>query len=84
VVEVDGGKLLAAGPIQPPLELKPVGPSSFYVAALSADLEFTRIENGGMKVKITQPAGVTEGTRAANGGAKEADLSSYKRRVLER
>lgn len=64
VVAAEGGKLLAAGPIQPPLEMKAISPSHFYVEALSADVEFTPAPNGGMKVKITQPGAVNEGVRA--------------------
>lgn len=76
VAVVENGKLLAAGAIQPPMELKPVGPSRFYVEQLSADIEFLPLPDGGMKVKITQPGAVNEGTRNA-GEVKKPDLSQY-------
>ena len=58
------------------MELRPVGPSRFYVEQLSADIEFLALADGGMKVKITPPGAVNEGTRNA-GEVKRPDLSQY-------
>ncbi len=77
VVVVDGGKLLAAGPIQPPLEMKAVSQSSFYLEPLAADIAFTPAPNGGMKVKITQPGAVNEGVRTTDPPKPSADLRAY-------
>jgi hypothetical protein len=77
VAVAEGGRLLAAGPLQPPMEMKPVSPSRFYVEQLSADVEFTPTTNGGMKVKITQPGAVNEGERATDLLKAESDLTLY-------
>jgi hypothetical protein len=78
VAVVDGGKLMAAGPIRPPLELKPVSASHFYVEELSADVEFAPEANGGMKVKVTQPGPVVnEGVRQADGPKVAPDFTPY-------
>jgi CubicO group peptidase (beta-lactamase class C family) len=66
VVVAEGGKLFASGPVQPPLEMKAVSPSTFYVEPLSAEVAFTPASNGGMKVRITQPGAVNEAARTAN------------------
>jgi CubicO group peptidase (beta-lactamase class C family) len=73
VTVVKEGKLFAAGAIEPPLEMKAVSPSSFYVESLSADIAFTPAPNGGMRVKITQPGAVNEGVRAAGSPTPKAD-----------
>ena len=77
VAVAEGGKLLAAGPIQPPMEMKPVGPSHFYVEQLSADVDFTPTANGGMRVKITQPGAVNEGERSADLPKADTNIRSY-------
>jgi CubicO group peptidase (beta-lactamase class C family) len=77
VVVAEGGKLLAAGPIQPPLEMKAVSPSRFYVEPLSADVEFTPASDGAMKVKITQPGAVNEGVRTNDPPKTDADFRAY-------
>ncbi len=75
---VKDGKLLAAGQIQPPLELRPVGPRRFYSREMQADIEFLPRTNGAMGVKITQPGGVNQGERlAAADAAVETDLLPY-------
>jgi len=77
VVEAADGKLRAGGPIQPPLDMKPMTQSSFYVEQLQADVEFTPAPNGGMKVKITQPGGAVEGERSNNAPVKDTSLASF-------
>lgn len=77
VVVVESGKLLAAGPVKPPLELKPLSASRFYAEPLDAELEFIPAPNGGMKVKITQPGAVNEGERAAESPKADIDLRAY-------
>jgi CubicO group peptidase (beta-lactamase class C family) len=57
------GKLWTVPPNRPRMELQPLGPTHFYVAPISADVEFTPQPAGGMSVKITQPGGVTLGER---------------------
>jgi CubicO group peptidase (beta-lactamase class C family) len=63
VFEVRDGKLWAAGPVQPPLEVRPVGGRKFHLAQLSADIEFVPQDDDGMKIVITQPGAVNEGVR---------------------
>lgn len=77
VAVVEGGKLFAGGPIQPPMEMRPLAPNRFYVQQLSADLEFTPVPNGGMKVRITQPGGANEGTRTSGDLKRKTDLDAY-------
>jgi CubicO group peptidase (beta-lactamase class C family) len=77
VVVAEGGKLLAGGPIQPPMEMKPLSPSRFYVEPLEAEIEFVSAPSDDMKVKITQPGGVNEGVRTANPPKAEIDLLAY-------
>ena len=77
VVVAEGGKLLAAGQIKPPLEMKAVSQSSFYLEPLAADIHFTPAPNKGMKVKITQPGAVNEGVRATDPPKPSADLRAY-------
>jgi CubicO group peptidase (beta-lactamase class C family) len=60
---IEDGKLCAGGTIQPAIELKATGENTFYVAQLSADVEFISMPENGMKIKVTQPGGVTEGVR---------------------
>lgn len=74
---VTDGKLWAAGAIQPPLELRPVGPASFYLKELRADIEFSPKADGGMTVKIIQPGAVNEGERVVVVDPTEADLRAY-------
>jgi hypothetical protein len=72
---VEDGKMWAAAGQQ--LELHPTGPGRFYCKEIQADMEFSPQENGGMRVKITQPGGaINEGDRspAAAGGV---DLLPY-------
>jgi hypothetical protein len=76
VVVAEGGKLLAAGPIQPPVEMKPLSTSHFYVEQLSADIDFSPKPDGSMKVKITQPSAVNEGQRIEMAKA-DLDLTPY-------
>lgn len=77
VAVVEGGKLFAAGPIQPPMEMKPTGQGRFYVEQLSADVEFLSAPNGGMKVTVTQPGAVNEGERNSESPKASPDLNSY-------
>lgn len=77
VAVVEGGKLLAGGPIQPPMEMKPLAASRFFVEPLEAEIEFIPAPNGAMKVKITQPGAVNEGERAKEPVKADADLASY-------
>jgi hypothetical protein len=77
VVVAEGGKLLAAGPIQPPMEMKPLSPSHFYVEPLEAEIEFVAAASSGMKVKITQPGAVNEGVRTTDPPKTETDLHAY-------
>ena len=51
--------------------------SNFDVEALQADLEFIPDPNGGMRVKITQPAGVVEGARTSDPPRAETDFAAY-------
>ncbi len=74
---VENGKLWAAGPIKPPLELRPIGPAQFYLRELQAEIEFLPQGAAGMRVKITQPGAVNEGERGASAGPVESDLSQY-------
>jgi CubicO group peptidase (beta-lactamase class C family) len=60
-VIVKDGKMWAAAGFQ--LELHPLGPGHFYCKEIQADMEFSPQENGGMRVKITQPGAVNEGDR---------------------
>jgi CubicO group peptidase (beta-lactamase class C family) len=77
-VVVERGKLWAAGPVQPPLEIHPVGPAHFYIKERRAKVEFSPRADGGMGVKITQPGAVNEGERITAAAAKvEADLLAY-------
>lgn len=77
VVVVENGKLWAAGPIKPPLELRATGPANFYLRELQADIEFSPKGNSGMTIKITQPGAVNEGERMESTGPVETDLSQY-------
>jgi CubicO group peptidase (beta-lactamase class C family) len=75
---MENGKLWAAGQIQPPWELRPVGPARFYLRELQAEIEFSPKAGGGMVVKITQPGAVNEGERSAMTALPiEADLHPY-------
>jgi CubicO group peptidase (beta-lactamase class C family) len=75
---VEQGKLMAAGQIQPPLELRPIGPKRFYSRELQATVEFLPRQNGGMGVKITQPGGANQGERLAPADAAvPTDLVSF-------
>jgi CubicO group peptidase (beta-lactamase class C family) len=62
---VDQGKLWDVLPDNARLELKPVGPTKFYMAEIKADLEFIAKPDGGMTVKVTQPGAVNVGERTA-------------------
>lgn len=77
VLEVRDGKLWAAGPITPPLEVRAVGGRKFYVAQLSADVEFVPQDSGGMKIIVTQPGAVNEGERVAPVTPDGATLAQY-------
>jgi hypothetical protein len=77
VLEVRDGKLLAAGPIQPPLEVRPLGGRKFYLAQLSADVEFVPQDDDGMKIVITQPGAVNEGVRVEPVTLEAAALAQY-------
>ena len=83
VTVVEGGKLLAAGPIRPPLEMKPIGPSSFYVEPLAAEIDFAPAPNNGMKVKIIQPGAVNEGVRTSDPPKTGDRFPSIRRNLLE-
>jgi CubicO group peptidase (beta-lactamase class C family) len=75
---VKDGKLWAAGEIDPPLELRPVGPGHFYIKELKADIVLTPRPDGGMAAKITQPGAVNEAERIPAAEAKvESDLRQY-------
>jgi hypothetical protein len=76
-VVAENGKLWAAGPINPPLELRPVGPAQFYLRELQAEIEFSPKGEAGMTVKITQPGAVNEGERGPSAGPVESDLNQY-------
>ena len=76
-VVAENGKLWAAGPIKPSLELRPVGPAQFYLRELQADIEFSPKGESGMTVKITQPGAVNEGERGISAGPAESDLRQY-------
>ena len=76
-VVAEKGKLWAAGPINPPLEMRPVGPAHFYLREFQADIEFSSKGEVGMNVKITQPGAVNEGERGVSAGPVESDLSQY-------
>jgi CubicO group peptidase (beta-lactamase class C family) len=67
------GKLLATGGGRPPLELRPVGPSHFYVRELKAHVEFTPGADGGMEARITQPGAVNTSKRIPESEARIAD-----------
>jgi CubicO group peptidase (beta-lactamase class C family) len=77
VAVVEGGKLLAAGPIRPPLEMRPIGPSSFYVESLAAEIDFAPAPNNGMKVKIIQPGAINEGVRTNDPLKPATDFRAY-------
>lgn len=77
VVAAENGKLWAAGPIRPPLELRAVGPTNFYLPELQADIEFSPKGSTGMTVKIIQPGAVNEGERTESTGVVETDLGQY-------
>jgi CubicO group peptidase (beta-lactamase class C family) len=75
---VERGKLWAAGPLRPPVEMHPVGPARFYIKEWHANVAFSPRADGGMGVKITQPGAVNEGERITAAAAKvEADLLAY-------
>jgi CubicO group peptidase (beta-lactamase class C family) len=75
---VEQGKLWAAGEIQPPMELRPVGPGHFYIRERQANVEFLPHKNGAMGVKIIQRGAVNEGERTpATDAAIETDLLPY-------
>ena len=75
---VEQGKLLAAGQIQPPLELRPTGPRRFYVRELQADVEFLPGKNGAMGVKVSQPGAINQGERiVATDAPIKPDLLPY-------
>jgi CubicO group peptidase (beta-lactamase class C family) len=76
-VVAERGKLFAAGQIQPPLEMKPLSASSFYVEPLAAAIDFMPAPNGGMKVKITQPGAINQGTRVNEPPKPITDLAVY-------
>jgi hypothetical protein len=57
--------------------MKPLSPTHFYVEPLEADIEFISQASGGMKVKITQPGAVNEGTRAAEAPQPVTDFTPY-------
>lgn len=79
-IEIEDGKLCAGGPIQPPIELKATGENKFYVAQLSADIEFISMPKNGMKIKVTQPGAVNEGVRTnkkSEDNKNKTDLQEY-------
>jgi len=77
VAVVEGGKLLAAGQVQPPLEMKALSTTSFYVEPLAAQVDFMATPNGGMKVKITQPGALNEGVRTIEPPKTATNLQAY-------
>lgn len=77
VIEMREGKLWAGGPVNPPLELRPVSARKFYVAALSAEIEFEPSSGGGMKIIVTQPGAVNTGERTAPVVLDDATLAHY-------
>jgi CubicO group peptidase (beta-lactamase class C family) len=70
------GKLWA-GPAESPAELKPTGPGRFYIEQIKADVEFTALPDGGMKVKVTQPGAYNEGERVPAQPDTAADLAPF-------
>lgn len=76
-VKVDQGKLWFAPPAGPPIEVKAVGPSHFYIQETAADIEFIAKPDQGMTVKISQPAGANTGDRIVREPLSAADLNSY-------
>lgn len=71
------GKLLAAPPGAPQIELKPMAPSRFYAEQMQAEVEFTAKPGNGMGMKVTQPGGTMEGERVAFTPFDAKDLDQY-------
>lgn len=71
------GKLWAAGPIDPPAELRAVNERHFYLAQFSADIEFVPEADGGMELIIRQPGIVTHTKRSLTAPLEEAALADY-------
>lgn len=71
------GKLWAAGPIDPPLELQAIDERNFYLHAFSADIEFVPEPDGGMGLVIRQPGNVTRTKRSLSVPLETAALADY-------
>jgi CubicO group peptidase (beta-lactamase class C family) len=76
VVKKDG-KLLAAPPGAPFIELKPISSTRFYGEPMQAEVEFTPKGGAAVKVKLTQPGGTLEGERVTFTPFDPKDLEKY-------
>jgi CubicO group peptidase (beta-lactamase class C family) len=72
-----GDKLMAAPPEIPPFEMKPTGPTQFYVAAMNADLEFTPKPGSAMALKVNRAGATVTGERFTFTPPDPNDLDAY-------